>query len=121
MKEKIPAFTTEAPTTVATTTQSTVEENQQPEADEGMTDEEEESEEDKEEQNKEMEGSVQCDSHTSCPQATTCCFMASSQKWGCCPLPEVSAATSPHQRPPETSILKFKPALTRNSSPHGIK
>uniref|UniRef100_A0A3B4XZU2 Granulins domain-containing protein n=1 Tax=Seriola lalandi dorsalis TaxID=1841481 RepID=A0A3B4XZU2_SERLL len=29
-----------------------------------------------------------CDAHTSCPQYTTCCFMASSQKWGCCPLPE---------------------------------
>uniref|UniRef100_A0A3B4YDZ4 Granulins domain-containing protein n=1 Tax=Seriola lalandi dorsalis TaxID=1841481 RepID=A0A3B4YDZ4_SERLL len=33
-------------------------------------------------------GTIQCDAHTSCPQYTTCCFMASSQKWGCCPLPE---------------------------------
>uniref|UniRef100_A0A4W6E481 Granulin a n=1 Tax=Lates calcarifer TaxID=8187 RepID=A0A4W6E481_LATCA len=33
-------------------------------------------------------GRVQCDPHTSCPDSTTCCFMASSQKWGCCPLPD---------------------------------
>ncbi|XP_040046250.2 granulin a [Gasterosteus aculeatus] len=31
---------------------------------------------------------VQCDSRTSCPQSNTCCFMAESQKWGCCPLPK---------------------------------
>ncbi|XP_076609487.1 granulin a [Chaetodon auriga] len=95
MKEKISAFATEAPTTVATTTQTeatstqqTVEENEQPEADEGTTDEEEESEDDQEEENKEMEGSVQCDAQTSCPQATTCCYMTSSHRWGCCPLPQ---------------------------------
>lgn len=105
MQEKIPAFATEAPTTVATTTQSAevmttkqqMEENEQPEAGEATTDEEEEeSEEDEEEENKEMEGRVQCDDHSSCPQATTCCFMKSSQRWGCCPLPEVSAASPPH-------------------------
>ncbi|XP_024913512.1 granulin b isoform X2 [Cynoglossus semilaevis] len=28
-----------------------------------------------------------CDSNTSCPKDTTCCFMEQTQKWGCCPLP----------------------------------
>lgn len=31
-----------------------------------------------------------CDHKTSCPRDTTCCFMAESQRWGCCPLPNVS-------------------------------
>uniref|UniRef100_A0A8C2W811 Granulin a n=1 Tax=Cyclopterus lumpus TaxID=8103 RepID=A0A8C2W811_CYCLU len=31
---------------------------------------------------------IQCDPHTSCPQSTTCCYMNSSHKWGCCPLPQ---------------------------------
>uniref|UniRef100_A0A8C7CLP7 Granulin a n=1 Tax=Oncorhynchus kisutch TaxID=8019 RepID=A0A8C7CLP7_ONCKI len=31
---------------------------------------------------------TQCDAHTSCPKAATCCFMKSTQKWGCCPLPQ---------------------------------
>lgn len=31
-----------------------------------------------------------CDHKTSCPRDTTCCFMAESQRWGCCPLPSVS-------------------------------
>lgn len=30
-----------------------------------------------------------CDSNTSCPKDTTCCFMEQTQKWGCCPLPTV--------------------------------
>ncbi|XP_038836863.1 progranulin-like isoform X2 [Salvelinus namaycush] len=29
---------------------------------------------------------TQCDAHTSCPKDATCCFMKSTQKWGCCPL-----------------------------------
>ncbi|KAM9838109.1 granulin b isoform 2-T3 [Aulostomus maculatus] len=29
-----------------------------------------------------------CDTQTSCPRGTTCCFMNSTQKWGCCPLPK---------------------------------
>lgn len=33
---------------------------------------------------------TQCDAHTSCPKDATCCFMKSTQKWGCCPLPQVS-------------------------------
>uniref|UniRef100_G3PNX7 Granulin a n=1 Tax=Gasterosteus aculeatus TaxID=69293 RepID=G3PNX7_GASAC len=36
---------------------------------------------------------VQCDSRTSCPQSNTCCFMAESQKWGCCPLPKTLCHT----------------------------
>ncbi|XP_045069369.1 progranulin-like isoform X2 [Coregonus clupeaformis] len=31
---------------------------------------------------------TQCDTHTSCPKDATCCFMKSTQKWGCCPLPQ---------------------------------
>ncbi|XP_044037305.1 granulin a isoform X4 [Siniperca chuatsi] len=89
MQRKMPAFATAAPTTVATSAQSTVvtttqqtgEEKNKPEEDEVMTKEEEE-------ENKEGKGRIQCDTHTSCPQHTTCCFMASSQKWGCCPLPK---------------------------------
>ncbi|KAM4598167.1 granulin a [Polymixia lowei] len=36
------------------------------------------------------EGRIQCDPHAAatCPQGTTCCFMTSSQRWGCCPLPK---------------------------------
>lgn len=28
-----------------------------------------------------------CDSQTSCPKDTTCCFMEETHRWGCCPLP----------------------------------
>lgn len=35
-----------------------------------------------------LQGSHMCDSSTSCPKDTTCCFMDRSQKWGCCPLPK---------------------------------
>uniref|UniRef100_A0AAX7SP20 Granulins domain-containing protein n=1 Tax=Astatotilapia calliptera TaxID=8154 RepID=A0AAX7SP20_ASTCA len=28
-----------------------------------------------------------CDTQTSCPRDTTCCFMEKEHKWGCCPLP----------------------------------
>ncbi|KAM4716099.1 granulin b isoform 2-T2 [Anableps anableps] len=31
---------------------------------------------------------IMCDTQTSCPKDTTCCFMERTQKWGCCPLPE---------------------------------
>lgn len=41
-----------------------------------------------EEEKKPEEGVVQCDAHTACPESTTCCFMKSSQRWGCCPLPQ---------------------------------
>ncbi|XP_034046800.1 granulin a [Thalassophryne amazonica] len=40
-----------------------------------------------EEKKKEDDGQIQCDSYTTCPPDTTCCFMASVQKWGCCILP----------------------------------
>ncbi|KAM6904810.1 granulin a [Xenentodon cancila] len=33
-------------------------------------------------------GGVKCDSQTSCPRYSTCCIIASTKKWGCCPLPE---------------------------------
>ncbi|XP_070778918.1 granulin a [Enoplosus armatus] len=87
MQHKIPAFSTATPTTAATTTQSTVVTNTQQTGEGGKEPVEDEVKTD-EEESKEVEGRVQCDAHTSCPQGTTCCFMATSQKWGCCPLPE---------------------------------
>ncbi|XP_035510474.1 granulin a [Morone saxatilis] len=78
MLQKIPAFVQESTTTVAATTATTI---TQTEEDEVMTDEEEDDYED-------MEGRVHCDARTSCPQSSTCCFMTSIQKWGCCPLPK---------------------------------
>ncbi|GAA6229846.1 granulins-like [Lates japonicus] len=88
MMQKIPAFSTPAPTTEAPTTQpltTTVTPTQAEEEEEKATEAQETEEE---EESKDEEGRVQCDSHTSCPDSTTCCFMASSQKWGCCPLPD---------------------------------
>lgn len=32
---------------------------------------------------------VVCDKQTSCPRDTSCCFMQKTQKWGCCPVPNV--------------------------------
>ncbi|XP_023149019.2 granulin a isoform X3 [Amphiprion ocellaris] len=72
MKQKMPAFSTAAPTTASQAQ---------------VTEQEDEKKEPKEE-NKEIEGKIQCDSRTSCPQSSTCCFMAASQRWGCCPLPQ---------------------------------
>lgn len=34
-----------------------------------------------------------CDTQTSCPRDTTCCFMNTSRKWGCCPLPNAVCCT----------------------------
>lgn len=99
MQKKIPAFVTEAPTTAATAPTTSPEEEKEPEEDDEEDDEEDsedDSEEDEEEENKDEEGRVACDDHTSCPHSSTCCFMKSSQKWGCCPLPEVNAASSLH-------------------------
>ncbi|XP_026019887.1 granulin a isoform X6 [Astatotilapia calliptera] len=70
MLQKVPAFTTEAPTTVQPTTESPTTSAKS------------------EEEDKEEEGMINCDAHTSCPQSTTCCYMKNFKKWGCCPLPE---------------------------------
>ncbi|XP_028332120.1 granulin b [Gouania willdenowi] len=35
-----------------------------------------------------VSGGNMCDSKTSCPGDTTCCFMKREQKWGCCLVPE---------------------------------
>lgn len=94
MQRKIPAFATAAPATVATSTQSTVvttrqqkeEEKKEPVQDKVMT----------EKEDKEGKGGIHCDARTSCPERTTCCFMVSSKKWGCCPLPEVNTASLHH-------------------------
>ncbi|XP_072549727.1 granulin a isoform X2 [Salminus brasiliensis] len=32
-------------------------------------------------------GPVKCDERHTCPEHTTCCFIAKAKKWGCCPLP----------------------------------
>nr|XP_033500520.1 granulin a [Epinephelus lanceolatus] len=89
MKQKIPAFATAAPTTVAPMNQDQATSSKQDEKKEPETEEvtkAENNDDDDDEENKEV-GSIQCDPHTSCPQSATCCFMTSSQKWGCCPLP----------------------------------
>ncbi|XP_058626826.1 granulin a isoform X1 [Onychostoma macrolepis] len=36
---------------------------------------------------------VPCDSQTSCPDYTTCCLIAKTNKWGCCPLPNAVCCT----------------------------
>lgn len=48
-----------------------------------------------EEEEREGVGAViPCDDHTSCEDSHTCCFIKSIKKWGCCPLPKVSASGS---------------------------
>ncbi|XP_019950288.2 granulin a [Paralichthys olivaceus] len=92
MKQKMPAFTTPATTTTtaATTILSqlpsfpqteVVESEKALERDERPTAQEEE-------EHKEVDSSNKCDDHTSCPQHMTCCLIAKTQQWGCCPLPE---------------------------------
>ena len=123
MQKKIPAFVTEAPTTAAPTSAAATSPEEEKEPQEGdEEDDEEDSEEDKEEENKDEEnkdeeGRVACDDHTSCPHSSTCCFMKASQKWGCCPLPKVSAASSlqhwpsSHIHPKMTTVLCKRPQL----------
>ncbi|XP_052406891.1 granulin a isoform X4 [Carassius gibelio] len=36
---------------------------------------------------------VPCDLQTSCPDYTTCCLIAKTNKWGCCPLPNAVCCT----------------------------
>ncbi|XP_056309545.1 granulin a isoform X2 [Danio aesculapii] len=36
---------------------------------------------------------VPCDAQTSCPEYTTCCLIAKTNKWGCCPLPNAVCCT----------------------------
>ncbi|CAJ1076382.1 LOW QUALITY PROTEIN: progranulin-like [Xyrichtys novacula] len=88
IQRKIPALPTMTSTTMQTASRSTAvttaqrttaEDERKPEEDEVKPGEAEK---------ERVEGSVQCDPHTSCPQSTTCCFMKSSKKWGCCPLPQ---------------------------------
>ncbi|TDH03325.1 hypothetical protein EPR50_G00161570 [Perca flavescens] len=116
MMQKIPAVATAAPTTVATTTQSqatSTEQTVEPEKQEVMKAQETKDEEEENEEDDEKE-CIQCDAGTSCPPSTTCCFMTSSQKWGCCPLPKaVCCADGSHCCPngytcneSETSCVK---------------
>ncbi|XP_075942669.1 granulin a [Anarhichas minor] len=97
MKQKIPAFATAAPTTVVAPTQS------QDTSTEPTGAEDEEDEE-----------RIQCDPHTSCPQSTTCCFMSSSQQWGCCPLPQaVCCADGSHCCPANYMCNERKTTCTK--------
>ncbi|XP_037544522.1 granulin a [Nematolebias whitei] len=80
MTQNIPAFTTATPPTEETTTQIQVTVSVETSEEEVST--QQEAEED------EVEDRLQCDDHTSCPRDTTCCFIASCKKWGCCPLPQ---------------------------------
>ncbi|XP_028268541.1 granulin a [Parambassis ranga] len=86
MQKKIPAFDNAANTTTATAAATAVTTDQTWAT--SQKQEEVTKEEDEEEESEEGEDKVQCDAHTSCPRYTTCCFMASTQKWGCCPLPK---------------------------------
>lgn len=71
MQPKIPSFTTSTTMKAASRfTEVTAVDEKKPEEDEVKLN----------------KGEVQCDAHTSCPESTTCCFMKSSQRWGCCPL-----------------------------------
>ncbi|KAG8006473.1 Granulin [Nibea albiflora] len=108
MQRKIPAFTTEATTMEATSTQTTKAASTEhtEDEDEVMTDDEEE--------NKEVEGTIQCDHHTSCPHSSTCCFMSSSQKWGCCPLPKaVCCADGNHCCPTDYTCNEAATSCTK--------
>lgn len=95
MLEKVAAFTTAAPSTETATTEKQVSEDK--EVVEGERKQDRGEREDEEE-----EGRVPCDSHTSCPDHSTCCFMVSAKKWGCCPLPEVSQGVHSKHLPSET-------------------
>ncbi|TKS91421.1 Granulins Proepithelin [Collichthys lucidus] len=123
MLRKIPAFTTVATTTQATSTQTTkaasTEQTEDADEDEAMPDEDEAMpDEDEvmtvEEESKEVEGKIECDHHTSCPRSSTCCFMSSSQKWGCCPLPKaVCCADGNHCCPSDYRCDESKTSCTK--------
>ncbi|XP_043957402.1 granulin a [Gambusia affinis] len=105
---QVAAFTTPVPTTTTqclVTTPAESSEEDERSIQEG--DDEEEEEEKEEERN-------QCDDHTSCPQDTTCCFMQSSQKWGCCPLPKaVCCADGSHCCPENYKCNEDKTTCVR--------
>ncbi|XP_030590985.1 granulin a isoform X2 [Archocentrus centrarchus] len=108
MQQKVPAFTTAAPTTAEPTTKSPVTSSNQ--------EEEENKEEDAEEEEskEEEEGMIKCDAHTSCPQSTTCCYMAVFKKWGCCPLPEaVCCADGSHCCPQQYKCDESRTSCTK--------
>ncbi|KAM9472077.1 granulin a isoform 2-T7 [Salvelinus alpinus] len=78
MVGKVPALTTQAP-----------DHEEAPADHQGvqMDDMELPTEDDESDEDEELHR-TQCDAHTSCPKDATCCFMKSTQKWGCCPLPQ---------------------------------
>uniref|UniRef100_UPI0037E9B7E7 granulin a n=1 Tax=Semicossyphus pulcher TaxID=241346 RepID=UPI0037E9B7E7 len=82
MQQKIPALTTMGSTTMQAATLTTGFGTQE------QTTDKKKPEEDKVTTDEGKNKGVPCDSHTTCPPSTTCCFMKSSQRWGCCPLPE---------------------------------
>lgn len=123
MMSKTPAFgkvvnSTEAPTTAlpstqAPTTQTTTTQSQETSTTQAA--------DEKKPEEKEKGDGIHCDAYTSCPDGTTCCFMKSTQKWGCCPLKNVSPASSQHHRPSQSPTLKYKATMTRILSRHSTK
>ncbi|KAK0148698.1 Granulin [Merluccius polli] len=81
MMEKVAAFTSPPTTTTTTTPMATTQRPAYTSREEGTS-----------KQEVEEGGMIQCDPHTTCPLQSTCCFMSSSKKWGCCPIPKVSAS-----------------------------
>ncbi|KAI4821622.1 hypothetical protein KUCAC02_007220 [Chaenocephalus aceratus] len=102
MKQKLPAFGTEAPTTVATTatTESEATESQATDTEQTTKPDEEEVTTAQLEKHDEEED-IMCDAHTSCPRSTTCCFMDQYRKWGCCPLKEAVCCSDGNHCCPE--------------------
>ncbi|KAM3598452.1 uncharacterized protein V6R79_018164 [Siganus canaliculatus] len=79
-----------------------------------MVTDEEKTEETEDEDMGDAEGLVQCDQHTSCPHSATCCFMKSSQRFGCCPLPKaVCCADGDHCCPTDYKCNESKNTCTR--------
>ncbi|XP_076826456.1 granulin b isoform X2 [Brachyhypopomus gauderio] len=56
----------------------------------------------------------QCDQHASCPRDTTCCYMTTLSKWGCCPLPQaVCCGDGDHCCPTGYTCDQKKPACIK--------
>ncbi|XP_041829426.1 granulin b [Melanotaenia boesemani] len=60
-----------------------------------------------------------CDTQTSCPRDTTCCFMETTKKWGCCPLPKaVCCIDGDHCCPSDHTCEPHRSSCSRG--PHVI-
>nr|XP_046160168.1 progranulin-like isoform X1 [Oncorhynchus gorbuscha] len=104
MVVKVPALTTQAP-----------DHEEAPADHQGvqMDDMELPTEDDDSEKDEELHR-TQCDAHTSCPKDATCCFMKSTQKWGCCPLPQaVCCADGEHCCPKDYTCDMSKTSCSK--------